>query len=90
MTSKLDVSIPAEIGISLHGWLFVPDRQGPHPALTTAHGFGDLIHHGWNHLPARSTRRVSRVSRMAAEALRADGYQTECEAEAVQCANDKN
>jgi fermentation-respiration switch protein FrsA (DUF1100 family) len=46
MTSKLDVSIPAEGGISLHGWLFVPDGQGPHPAVTMAHGFGGSIHHG--------------------------------------------
>jgi uncharacterized protein len=46
MTSKLDVSIPAEGGVSLHGWLFVPDGTGPHPAVTMAHGFGGSIHHG--------------------------------------------
>ena len=46
MTSKLDVSIPADGGVSLHGWLFVPDGTGPHPAVTMAHGFGGSIHHG--------------------------------------------
>jgi hypothetical protein len=28
MISRLDVSIPAEGGVSLHGWLFVPDGAG--------------------------------------------------------------
>jgi len=46
MISKLDVSIPAEDGVSLHGWLFMPDGTGPHPAVTMAHGFGGSIHHG--------------------------------------------
>ncbi|MGY4290687.1 alpha-beta hydrolase superfamily lysophospholipase [Bradyrhizobium sp. LM2.7] len=46
MTTKLDVFIPAEGGISLHSWPFAPDRKGPHPAMTMAHGFGGSIHHG--------------------------------------------
>ena len=46
MISKLDVSIPAEGGVSLHGWLFMPDGTGPHPAVTMAHGFGGSIHYG--------------------------------------------
>jgi dienelactone hydrolase len=46
MTSKLDVSIPAEGGIFLHGWLFVPDGKGLFPAVTMAHGLGGSIHHG--------------------------------------------
>ena len=39
LQSKLDVRIPAEGGIELGAWLFLPEGDGPHPAITMAHGF---------------------------------------------------
>jgi hypothetical protein len=39
MLHKKDVRIPAEGGIELSAWLFVPERQeAPLPAITMAHG----------------------------------------------------
>ncbi|UGA43869.1 hypothetical protein [Bradyrhizobium quebecense] len=49
MTSKLDVAVPAEGGVSLHGWLFVPDGRGTHPAVTMAHGFGGSTSYNETH-----------------------------------------
>jgi len=44
--SKLDVKIPAEDGIELGAWLFLPDGAGPRPAITMAHGFAGTREHG--------------------------------------------
>ncbi|MBB3454161.1 hypothetical protein FHT86_002417 [Rhizobium sp. BK313] len=44
--SKLDVKIPAEDGIELGAWLFLPGGAGPHPAITMAHGFAGTREHG--------------------------------------------
>jgi dienelactone hydrolase len=43
---KLDVRIPAEGGVELGAWLFKPVGQGPHPAITMAHGFAGSKEHG--------------------------------------------
>ncbi len=46
MFTKHDVRIPAEGGINLGAWLFVPaSGQGPYPAITMAHGFGGTKYH---------------------------------------------
>ena len=44
--SKLDVRIPAEAGIELGAWLFLPAGNGVHPAITMAHGFAGTREHG--------------------------------------------
>ncbi len=43
---KLDVTIPAEGGIELGAWLFLPEGDGIRPAITMAHGFGGTREHG--------------------------------------------
>jgi fermentation-respiration switch protein FrsA (DUF1100 family) len=43
---KLDVTIPAEGGIELGAWLFLPEGDGVRPAITMAHGFGGTKEHG--------------------------------------------
>jgi len=43
---KLDVPIPAEGGIELGAWLFLPKGDGIRPAITMAHGFGGTKEHG--------------------------------------------
>ena len=43
---KLDVTIPAEGGIELGAWLFLPEGDGVRPAITVAHGFGGTREHG--------------------------------------------
>jgi cephalosporin-C deacetylase-like acetyl esterase len=43
---KLDVRIPAEGGIELGAWLFLPEEDGRHPAITMAHGFAGAKEHG--------------------------------------------
>jgi uncharacterized protein len=44
--NRQDVEFPAEGGVRLRGWLFVPDGAGPHPAITMAHGFAGVKEHG--------------------------------------------
>jgi fermentation-respiration switch protein FrsA (DUF1100 family) len=46
MVSKIDVRIPAEGGIELGAWLFLPHRDGSGPAITMAHGFAGVKEHG--------------------------------------------
>ncbi len=43
---RTDVRFPAEGGIELSAWLFLPDRPGPLPAITMAHGYTGTRHHG--------------------------------------------
>jgi uncharacterized protein len=43
---KLDVTIPAEGGIELGAWLFLPKGDGIRPTITMAHGFGGTKEHG--------------------------------------------
>jgi fermentation-respiration switch protein FrsA (DUF1100 family) len=40
MTERLDVEFTAEGGVTLRGWLFLPDHAGARPAISMAHGFG--------------------------------------------------
>ena len=44
--TKHTVSFPAEGGIELSAWLFLPECSGPRPAITMAHGFGGTKYHG--------------------------------------------
>jgi hypothetical protein len=46
MLRNEDVSFPAEGGIELSGWLFVPGEDGPLPAITMAHGYAWTKYHG--------------------------------------------
>jgi uncharacterized protein len=41
-----DVEFAVEGGVTLRGWLFVPDGPAPHPAITLAHGFAGVKEHG--------------------------------------------
>lgn len=43
---RQDVEFSAAGGVTLRGWLFVPDGAGPHPAITMAHGFAGVKEHG--------------------------------------------
>ncbi|NUT45693.1 MAG: alpha/beta hydrolase [Saccharothrix sp.] len=40
MTERIDVEFTADGGVTLRGWLYLPDAEGPRPAITMAHGFG--------------------------------------------------
>jgi fermentation-respiration switch protein FrsA (DUF1100 family) len=46
LVSKIDVRIPAEGGVELGAWLFLPDTAGACPAITMAHGFAGTKEHG--------------------------------------------
>ncbi|HTY35033.1 alpha/beta hydrolase [Mycobacterium sp.] len=46
MVQRQDVEFPAEGGVTLRGWLFVPDGPAPHPGITMAHGFAGVKEHG--------------------------------------------
>ncbi|MFH8410218.1 alpha/beta hydrolase [Streptomyces sp. NPDC018019] len=46
MTERTDIAFPAEGGVTLRGWLFLPDGPGPHPAITMAHGYAGVKEHG--------------------------------------------
>jgi fermentation-respiration switch protein FrsA (DUF1100 family) len=45
MFREEDVSFPADGGIELSAWLFVPDADGPLPAITMAHGYAGTKYH---------------------------------------------
>ncbi|WP_038966947.1 alpha/beta hydrolase [Bradyrhizobium diazoefficiens] len=46
MVSRIDVEFPAEGGINLSAWLYVPGGETPLPAITMAHGYGGTREHG--------------------------------------------
>jgi fermentation-respiration switch protein FrsA (DUF1100 family) len=46
VVSKIDVKVPAEGGIELGAWLFLPTGDGIRPAITMAHGFAGTKEHG--------------------------------------------
>jgi fermentation-respiration switch protein FrsA (DUF1100 family) len=46
MVERHDVAFEAEGGVTLRGWLFVPDTPGPHPAVSMAHGYACVREHG--------------------------------------------
>ncbi|MGW1542179.1 alpha/beta hydrolase [Streptomyces sp. NPDC002309] len=43
---RKDVEFGADGGVTLRGWLFLPDGPGPHPAITMAHGYAGVRDHG--------------------------------------------
>jgi fermentation-respiration switch protein FrsA (DUF1100 family) len=43
---RSEIDFTAEGGVTLRGWLFVPDGPGPHPGITMAHGFAGVKEHG--------------------------------------------
>jgi len=45
MTERLDVEFGAEGAVTLGAWLYLPDRPGPHPAITMAHGYALVKEH---------------------------------------------
>ncbi len=42
MATREDVEFEAEPGLTLRGWIYLPDSPGPHPAITMAHGFAGV------------------------------------------------
>ncbi|MDX2851186.1 CocE/NonD family hydrolase [Streptomyces sp. PA03-3a] len=46
MVERENVEFAADPGVTLRGWLFLPDRPGPHPAITMAHGYAGIKEHG--------------------------------------------
>ncbi|MBB3349730.1 alpha/beta hydrolase [Sphingomonas sp. BK069] len=46
MVTKTDVTFPAEGDVTLGAWLFRPEKAGPHPAITMAHGYAGTKEHG--------------------------------------------
>ncbi len=46
MVSRSDVRFPAEGGVELSAWLYLPQGNGPFPAITMAHGYGGTREHG--------------------------------------------
>ncbi len=46
MALKLDMRVPVEGAVELGAWLFLPEEDGPHPAITMAHGFAGTKDHG--------------------------------------------
>lgn len=46
MYERKDVEFEADGGVTLRGWLFLPDTPGPHPAITMAHGYAGVKEHG--------------------------------------------
>jgi hypothetical protein len=46
VVSKIDLKVPAEGGIELGDWLFLPTGDGIRPAITMAHGFARTKEHG--------------------------------------------
>ena len=47
-----DVEFAVEGGVTLRGWLYVPDGPPPHPAITMAHGFAGVKDHGLDRFAA--------------------------------------
>lgn len=46
MISRINVKFPAEAGVDLSAWLFLPESTAPLPAITMAHGYGGTCEHG--------------------------------------------
>ncbi|AVH54763.1 MULTISPECIES: alpha/beta hydrolase [Streptomyces] len=46
MAERENVEFEADGGVTLRGWLFLPDGPGPHPAITMAHGYAGVRDHG--------------------------------------------
>jgi fermentation-respiration switch protein FrsA (DUF1100 family) len=47
VSKRIDVTFKADGGVTLGGWLFLPEgNRGPLPAITMAHGYAGLREHG--------------------------------------------
>jgi hypothetical protein len=46
MVTRQDVEFEVDGNVTLRGWLFLPDRPGPRPAITMAHGYAGIREHG--------------------------------------------
>jgi fermentation-respiration switch protein FrsA (DUF1100 family) len=46
MVKRHDVGFAVEGGVTLRGWLFMPDAAGAHPGITMAHGYAGVREHG--------------------------------------------
>ena len=46
MTQRVDIAFTAEGGVTLRGWLYLPEGPGPHPAITMGHGYASVKEHG--------------------------------------------
>jgi hypothetical protein len=46
MSERLDIEFDVEGGVTLAGWLYLPDGPGPHAAITMAHGYAGVKEHG--------------------------------------------
>ncbi|MFF3256684.1 alpha/beta hydrolase [Actinacidiphila glaucinigra] len=46
MAERKDIEFTADGGVTLRGWLYLPDGPGPHPAITMAHGYAGIKEHG--------------------------------------------
>jgi fermentation-respiration switch protein FrsA (DUF1100 family) len=46
MTQRVDIAFTAEGGVTLRGWLYLPEGPGPYPAITMAHGYAGVKEHG--------------------------------------------
>ncbi len=44
--TRQDVEFEVDGNVTLRGWLFLPDRPGPRPAITMAHGYAGIREHG--------------------------------------------
>ncbi|MER6850619.1 alpha/beta fold hydrolase [Streptomyces flaveolus] len=42
MATREDVEFEAEAGVTLRGWFYHPEGEGPYPAITMAHGFAGV------------------------------------------------
>ncbi|EFL27452.1 alpha/beta hydrolase [Streptomyces himastatinicus ATCC 53653] len=45
MLDRRDVAFTAKGGVTLRGWYFVPEGEGPHPAISMAHGYAGVKEH---------------------------------------------
>ncbi|MDQ0596324.1 fermentation-respiration switch protein FrsA (DUF1100 family) [Streptomyces canus] len=45
MVDRRDVAFTADGGVTLRGWYFVPEGEGPHPAISMAHGYAGVKEH---------------------------------------------
>jgi dipeptidyl aminopeptidase/acylaminoacyl peptidase len=43
---RRNIEFGVEGGVTLRGWLFVPNAKGPAPAITMAHGYAGVKEHG--------------------------------------------
>jgi dienelactone hydrolase len=46
MAESRNIEFGVEGGVTLRGWLFVPNAKGPAPAITMAHGYAGVKEHG--------------------------------------------